>query len=135
MEKTYFGACHCGAVEFEVDVDLEQGTRRCNCTFCAKVRNWVGSTTPDKLRVTKGEDGLGSYSARSGAQHEHCFCTTCGVRVFSRGHIEEMGDFASPMISVLNLSPGELAGLTIVYQDGRHDNWRNPPAEIETRYL
>ncbi|HZY68828.1 MAG TPA: GFA family protein [Devosia sp.] len=128
--KTHTGGCHCGSIRYEVELDLAKGTAACNCSFCRRARSWVASGEPGALRVTSGDDKLGRYSATS-PKHEHCFCTVCGIRVFSRGEIEGMGPFLTVQVASLDDSSFEEAkGMPVTFQDGLHDNWWNTPADI-----
>jgi hypothetical protein len=34
--RTYTGSCHCQAVSFTVDLDLDQALQ-CNCSICTKL--------------------------------------------------------------------------------------------------
>jgi hypothetical protein len=134
MQKTYHGSCHCGAVKFEADFDLAQGTNKCNCTICTKTRNWNVIVKPEAFRLISGEQSLSDYQF-GGKQGHHLFCRTCGVRTFERGYVEQIGGhFVSIKIGSLdNVDPAELAEAPVRYSNGRDNAWWESPKE--TRHL
>lgn len=135
MLKTYHGSCHCKAVAFEADLDLTTGTTRCNCSFCRKTRNWTAQTTPDHFRLTGGADLVKAFKPVPEHPNLHGFCGRCGVRLFSSGDIPEMGGaFVTVAIAALDdAGIDELIAAPLIWCDGLHDNWWNPPTE--TRHL
>src|SRR5690349_7200493 len=54
------GSCHCGAVQFEVEGDI-QGAIMCNCSICHRKGAPLWFVPRDKLRFTKGEQSLRDY--------------------------------------------------------------------------
>jgi len=73
------GKCHCGAVEFEVD--LENGLedlRRCNCSLCRRKGAIMASVPVERLRVVRGADMLTLYEWNTKAA-KHYFCKICGI--------------------------------------------------------
>ena len=137
MKQTYQGSCHCKAVTFEADVDLDHGTSKCNCTLCWKQRMWnVGQLQPSDFRLISGEAMLADYG-KSGdwGEGHHRFCSKCGIATHSHGRIEAMGgDFLSVHLATLDDLPVvDLIAAPVIFMDGLHDNWQNPPAE--TRQL
>jgi hypothetical protein len=125
VTKTHTGACHCGAVRFEVAFDLAAGGSRCNCTICTKLSVTGGMVKPHAFKLLAGEDNLGSYEWGA-KMSRRFFCKTCGVYCFGRGHLDVLGgDFVSVNLNALD--GVDLDDLKVVYWDGRHDNWQAGP--------
>lgn len=133
MKKTYQGSCHCGAVRFECEIDLAQGTSKCNCSICAKARFWKAIVKAGAFRLLQGEDALSSYQFGSNTIR-HLFCSRCGVKPFGRGHLDELGDFYAVNVACLDdATTEELVEAPVRFEDGRSNHWESPPAE--TRHL
>ena len=134
MKQTYHGSCHCGRVKFEADIDLAQGTGKCNCTSCWKRRWWSTRVKPDAFRALAGEQQLSDY--KPDARGQSGFCTRCGVRPYGFVAAAEWNDGDSFSINVAcldDLDPAELAAAPVQFMDGRNDDWWHAPAE--TRHL
>ena len=140
MKNTYQGSCHCGAVRFECDLDLAEGTSKCDCSICSKGRFWKSLNKAEEFRLHQGNDALSDYQFGSGTIH-HLFCRTCGIKPFGRAHLDVTfqgerleGEFYAVNIACLDgVSVEELAGAPVRFEDGRNDRWESPPAE--TRHL
>ena len=79
MSEIKNGKCHCGNVEFQVE--LENGfvdIRRCNCSLCRRKGAIIASVPIDKLKVIKGESNLTLYQWNTKTA-KHYFCKTCGI--------------------------------------------------------
>ena len=128
--KTYHGSCHCGAVRFEADIDLAQGTLRCNCSICAKIRYLPAIVKPEAFRLLAGTSELTLYQFHTKTDR-HLFCRQCGVRSFGIGRSPRWGEFYSVNVTCLDdVTDEELANVPISYLDGKNDNWETPPPEV-----
>ena len=133
--KTFKGSCKCGRIKFEADLDLSKGTNKCNCTSCWKRRWWSASVKPAEFRSFGGEEELTGYKPGEKTGHGG-FCKHCGVTPYGWVPAAEWndGEYVSINVACLDdLDPAELMDSPIHFQDGRNDNWWNPPAE--TRHL
>ena len=135
--KTYAGSCHCGAVTFEAEMDLSEGTKRCNCSICTKSRAWYAIVPATQVRVLKGDKALSDYQWTSPGNSEphlhYRFCKTCGVRAFAYGEPPKGEAFYAIAIAALdNLDPDEVAN-SIRYLDGKHNRYDRAPKD--TRLL
>src|SRR5258705_13524629 len=128
--KTYRRSCHCGAVRFEADIDLGQGTTRCNCSICSKARSWFVIAPPDRLRLLAGAEAQTEYrwvpASHPQAFLRYRFCKTCGIRTFGQGgELSDKGAFYFVNVAALEIDHDELAAAPIRYVDGRHDRYEH----------
>ena len=84
-EKTYEGACYCGAVKIVVTGD-PVGAGYCHCANC---RSWsagpVNAFTlwpPEAVEVTEGQDHIGEYQANERSNRQ--WCKLCGGHLLTR---------------------------------------------------
>lgn len=118
--KTYRGSCHCGAVRFEVDLDLSAGTTRCNCTYCSKSGWWGCLVEPSAFRVMQGADSMQNLGKTPAADRGHC--KQCGIAPFGHGNVPQIGgEYYS--VNLRCLDDVDLSGTPVRYLDGRHDTW------------
>ena len=122
----HHGSCHCGVVTFEVLAEIDKGTR-CNCTVCTKTM-WTGALVkPDAFRLLSGDADLSEY-IWGGRTATRYFCKHCGVSLFCRGYLEQVGG-AYVSINVNAIEGLEVHLLPLIHWDGRHNNWQGGPRE------
>jgi hypothetical protein len=120
--KTFHGSCQCGAVKFEADVDLAQGTTKCNCTSCWKSRWWATKVKLEGFRGLAGDDQL---------DEKRGFCRKCGVIPYRRVEAAEWNDGAYVSVNVAaldDLDPAALLEAPVQYCNGRDNDWWHEPA-------
>lgn len=92
--QTHQGSCHCGAVAYEVDTDL-QGLIECNCSHCYRKGLVLNFVAPDAFRLKSGEAALSTHTFNT-HNIQHRFCDTCGVQAFAEGKTPS----GHPMVAV-----------------------------------
>jgi hypothetical protein len=76
---THLAACHCGAVQFRVQLtDGFNTRRRCTCSYCT-MRGAVAVSAPlDGLEFIQGQHLLTLYQFKTKSA-KHWFCSICGI--------------------------------------------------------
>jgi hypothetical protein len=133
--KTHHGSCHCGAVRYEADIDLAKGSNKCNCSICTKARAWFAFVPGDHFRLLSGSDALSEYRWTPPGKPEpflhYAFCRHCGVRLYGTADNPAAGGrfYAVQVATIDDIDADELAAAPINYIDGRHDRFKEAPAD------
>lgn len=115
MKEHFTGGCQCGAVAYEVDLDLDQ-TMTCNCSRCQRLGAVLAFTPRDGFDLRSGAENLTEYRFNT---HEiaHLFCKTCGIQCFSFGRMPDGTE-----VSAINVNT--LAGIDPRALESRHVDGR-----------
>jgi hypothetical protein len=113
--KHYKGGCQCGAVTYEVDVDIDN-TITCNCSRCQKLGFVLAFAPRSSFKLKGGEESLTEYRFNK-KQIQHLFCRVCGVESFAYGATPDGGAIAA--INVNCLDGVEPRALKSKHVDGR----------------
>lgn len=75
------GACHCGSVRFEAEIDTQCTAHECNCSICRMCGFQHVIVPKSRFHLLAGQHSLSEY--RFGSRiARHLFCSTCGVKAF-----------------------------------------------------
>lgn len=127
------GSCHCGAVKFQVEVEVKTITAyRCNCSICTKKRYTEFYAKPQEFTLLQGQDNLSVYTFGTNVT-QHKFCKTCGCAPFLTGDIPELGGpFVGVCINCIDdLTPEQMDSFPTHYFNGKDNDWANPPKHVK----
>jgi hypothetical protein len=110
----YSGSCQCGAVAFDVNIDLSS-TITCNCSRCRRLGVILAFAPRDQFTLKRGEGATTEYKFNT---HNigHQFCTTCGIQPYAYGVGQGGAKIAA--INVRCLDGVNLEALTPQHVDG-----------------
>ncbi len=115
MKKQHKGSCHCGAVTYTCNADLEN-TITCDCSMCQRAGTILTFVPASEFDLRSGEDRLTSYKFNKKVI-DHLFCSICGIKSFGRGKDREGNDTVA--VNVRCLEDVDLQGLEPAHYNGK----------------
>ncbi len=91
--RNYTGSCHCGAVRFEVELDLDH-VRSCDCSICRKRGALNHRVENSQLRILTPLESMTLYQWHTRTAKDY-FCPTCGILPFRRPRALSLEESAS----------------------------------------
>lgn len=113
--NTYSGGCHCGAVRYTAQTELDS-LMTCNCSRCKRL-GWVMQPVPAvRFNLIRGADNLTLYHFNTNTI-DHLFCKTCGIESFGRGRDENGTETVMINVNCLDDAPPVNTG-AVTHWDG-----------------
>ena len=120
---TCAGGCHCGRVNFEIEIPDKIIVHRCNCSICQKSGYLHLIVTANRFVLLEGEDSLVDYRFHTGVAR-HMFCGICGIKSFyvPRSHPDSFS---------VNLNCVDLPdGVEVSFENFDGRNWSENRAQL-----
>lgn len=76
------GSCHCGAVRFEVEAEIDH-VRACDCSICRRRGALTFRVPETALRLLTPRENMTVYRWGSETAEDY-FCKTCGILPFRK---------------------------------------------------
>jgi hypothetical protein len=134
-EQQYGGGCHCGAVRYDVLLDLDKGTIRCNCSLCSKSRAWFAFTPADMFVLKSGGGDQIHYRwtppGKPGPNLTYHICSTCGVRTHAEGMDPKGSAIVAVQVATLEGTDPTVLAKSVHYVDGRQDHFDQVPEHAD----
>ncbi len=125
-ERLHLGACHCGAVRFEVLGPSEIRVEDCNCSICRKSGYLHWLVAARRFTLLSGAEALTHYTFNTGTAR-HSFCRHCGVKPFYVPRSNPDGY----SVNLRCIAPGTLETVWVDAFDGR--DWERHAGSLATR--
>jgi hypothetical protein len=116
MRQTYHGGCQCGAVRYDVTMELGE-VISCNCSRCGKLGSLLAFAPAQDFTLRSGEGATTDYRFNKHVIH-HLFCSTCGIQSFARGRTPDGAVMVA--VNVRCLDDVDTAALKVKTVDGRN---------------
>lgn len=111
----YRGSCHCGAVAFEVEGEVDKAIS-CNCSICRRMGSLLWFTPRDTLTLRTPEDASRVYGFNRHAIR-HRFCPTCGIHPYAEAADPKSGR-ATAAVNIRCLDDFDFENVPVKVFDG-----------------
>lgn len=109
------GGCHCGAVRYEAEADINN-VISCNCSICIKKGSLLAFVPEAHFELKSGADVLSDYQFNHKRIH-HLFCKNCGIASFGKGTTPDGNKMIA--INARCLDDIDLSALSVMNYDGK----------------
>lgn len=111
----YKGSCHCGAIAFEVEGEIDSALA-CNCSMCQRKGSLLWFVPRERLKVQTPVEDLGTYQFNREVI-KHRFCLVCGIHPFAEG-TNPQGE-RTAAINLRCIEDIDLDAIPVTHFDGR----------------